>query len=106
MNLKKVGGGGSSNWGEMVKVARAHNAFLLRQIEIINPGIIILGLSWGELIEELIKDVEWKKSGHGIFICKWKGCRVINFYHPSARNAPSAAYALLEKVISSESFKG
>ena len=58
-----------------------------------------MGLSWNGLRERLFPHVVWRASGYAVDIGDWEGRKLIDFYHPSARNAPAAAYCLLEKVL-------
>ncbi len=106
MNLKKSAGKGTSEYSTMIKVLenREEKKYILDEIKIIDPEIIILGLTWKELSIELINDIEWTNSGYQILIGKWGKRKVINFYHPSSRNAPSAAYSLLQNIVRSKEF--
>ncbi len=116
VNVKKTGGGGTSEYHSFMQEAlgapddvQAQDrsaARVLKQLDIIDPQVIVLGLSWPGLIERLFKkEVEWKPTGHGINVGNWKGRRLIDFYHPSIQGAPTAYYYLLEKVWRSEAFK-
>ena len=107
MNLKKSGGGGVANQKEICKIAERDKDLILEQIDIIAPEIIVLGLSWGKLRNIIFENEvkEWESSSHGILLGKYKDSKVIDYYHPSARNAPPAAYYLLEKIINSKAFK-
>ncbi|MDF0714845.1 hypothetical protein PY092_01690 [Muricauda sp. 334s03] len=105
MNVKKIGGGGKSNYSEMEKHLLQNKEWLLKQIEIIEPDIIITGLTWGKLRNKLFDTVEWKSSGYNITIGRYKNSKIIDFYHPSARNAAAASYSLLGNVISSKRFQ-
>lgn len=113
VNVKKTGGEGLSEYKPFMLEAFGANseeqgtstARVLDQIDIIDPQVIILGLSWESLRQLLFPDVEWKPTGCGIDVGTWKRRRLIDFYHPSAKNAPPASYALLEKVWRSDVFK-
>ncbi len=107
MNIKKSGGGGNSTLEIMMNFVTDINlAFLINEIEIIEPEIIILGISWLELRDRLFPKIEFIRSGYGIEIGKFNNAKIIDFYHPSSRTAPAAAYCLLQNVIRSERFKG
>jgi len=101
MNLKKTGGKGKSDWYEMTRHLREDKLFILEQIKIIEPTVIITGFSWKELRDGLFEGVKWTKSGYDIEVGDFNGVPVIDFYHPSSRNAPAAAYSLLENVFRS-----
>lgn len=103
MNLKKSGGTGNSSLEEMCTYAERDRDLIIKEINLINPDIIILGLSWEKLINSVFNrdEMGWTNTGHGVWKGNYNGADVIVFYHPSARNAPPAAYYLLEKVIKS-----
>lgn len=109
MNVKKSGGGGTvedvKRFNELVS---SQIEFIHHQIKVIEPEIIILSLSHSEFLTELlfpnIKD-KWKPSGYQIPIARMNGYRIINYYHPSARNVAAAAYSLLQNVVRSERFR-
>jgi len=104
MNVKKSGGGENSNKAVMKAYAKRDFEFIHQEIVIIEPQIIITGLSWGSLREVVFPNIEWQRSGYEIDIGKYKQAKVIDFYHPSSRNAPSAAYSLLQNVVISGVF--
>jgi len=106
MNLKKIGGNGSSEYDSIHKHVNNELDFLKKQIDIIRPEIIILGLSfWSDIRNIIFQDAEWTRSGYNIEIAKWKNIKIIDFYHPSSRNAPAASYSLLQNIVNSNIFK-
>ena len=107
MNIKKIGGNGTSDQDKLMDFAIRDHGFIRKQIEIIEPEIIVLCLSWGKLEDSLFPEIktEWKDCGYDIFVASYKGVKYISFYHPSARNAPAAAYSLLQNVVRSEVFR-
>jgi len=105
MNIKKVGGGGKSKFDRIMYHVKKSYDFIHREIDIIDPEIIILGITWKEIRTELFPDLEWKDSGYDIAIAKYKKTKIIDFYHPSSRNAPAAAYSLMQNIIRSKAFK-
>jgi hypothetical protein len=106
VNVKKTGGGGSSVLSELLPHAIRDKDLVLEQLRIIDPQVIILGLSDPPVLRDaLFPKVVWKKSGYQIPLGHWEGRVLIDFYHPSAHNAPAAAYCLLEKVMSSKAYK-
>lgn len=109
MNIKKTGGQGSSQIKDIINHIENDEIYRLihKEIVIINPDIVILGLSKRKLRNKLFPGVEWKDSGYDVAIglLKEVNARVIDFYHPSSRNAPSASYSLLQNIINSEKFK-
>lgn len=107
MNIKKTGGGGSCNGGVVIDHFNQNSHYLKEQIEIIAPDIIILCLSWNQVVRDgLFGKLEWIKSGYDINVARWNTTKLIDFYHPSSRTAPAASYSLLQNIINSSVFKG
>lgn len=105
MNVKKSGGTGSSDKNTINKYIERDKEFIDRQIEIIDPEVIIIGMSWASTVDLLFPDLKWTKSGYAINLARFKKSKVIDFYHPSARNGVAASYSLLQNVIRSRTFK-
>jgi len=108
MNIKKLGGGSNAIHKNLVahlKVGR-HCHFIREQIRIIDPDLIILGFSSHKrLIEMVFPDIKLNQCGYYIEVAKLGKSKVIDFYHPSSRTGPPAAYSLLQNVINSNVFK-
>lgn len=108
MDVKKSAGKGSANHDLVLKAITDHREQLLRQIEIIQPELIVSSLVERELMEALFEsqpgDIQWQKSGYVRCIFKWKGIPVIDFYHPSGQGAPAAIYSLLQNIVRSPQF--
>lgn len=104
MNIKKIGGGGVSEKKRMKEHAESNFKNIHRQIEIISPEIIITGTSWNQLTRMIFPNMDWRKSGYDVWIGKFNDAKVIDFYHPSSRTAPSASYSLLGNIFTSEKF--
>lgn len=106
LNIKKTGGIGNSSGAIIGQHCDLNHKFLLKEIEIINPDIIILSLSFNLNIPmKIFGDIEWQLSGYDIKVARWKNSRLIDFYHPSSRNGPAASYSLLQNVVQSKAFK-
>lgn len=113
VNVKKTGGAGSTKFDTYMRALGASDkqqailAELVREeLRIIAPDVIIMGLTWEPLRKLLFPDVQWQPTGYTVEVGQWEGRTLIDFYHPSARNAPAAAYCLLEKVMESAAFLG
>ena len=105
MDVKKTGGGGKSKKSVIdFHIERDFN-LIHKEIKIINPEIIVTGLSWKSTRDLLFPDVQWKECGYHIKVGKYDNRKVIDFYHPSSRNVPSASYSLLQNVVRSRTFK-
>jgi hypothetical protein len=98
MNIKKIGGGLTENKGIMIEHAIANYDNIHKEISIIDPDLIVLGVSGDPLRKTIFPNVQWEKSGHGIDIGLFYNIKVIDFYHPSSRSAPAATYSLLKQV--------
>lgn len=111
MNIKKSGGKSSSKETEINVYLEKHHDLILEQIEIIEPTIIIQGLTWESTIDKLYSkgEVKWKATGHGTYVGRFRynniDTKIIDFYHPSSQGSAVALYYLLEKVYNSGVFK-
>lgn len=106
MNVKKIGGIGLSSEADIREHFTKNKLYIIEEIEIINPDIIILGLSFDETYHNnLYQDINWITSGYNVKIGKYNNIRFIDFYHPSVRFSPSATYSLLQNVYQSKAFQ-
>jgi len=106
MNVKKSGGVGSANRDDIYQLVCKHREFITEEIRIIDPDIILLGLSFDKrLATELFGPLDWQPSGYSIDVAPLGKARIIDFYHPSSRNVGAAAYSLLQNVIRSMTFR-
>jgi len=104
MNIKKSGGGTSVK-EELIEHLNENYHFIIKQIRIIDPEIIILGLSWSELSEGIFGETNWSKTGYSKLVKKHGNAKVIEFYHPSSRMPGVASYSLLQNIIQSEVYE-
>lgn len=101
MNLKKIGGKSVSFRKEIEQHIIEDRSYLQRQIEIINPDLIIGSVTHYRSWQLLFEAHEYSKSGYGIKLLKWQHYPIIDFYHPSARGGRASYYALLKLVFES-----
>ena len=103
MNLKKVGGGNQADPREIRRFTERNQAFLRRQIRIIDPDIIVGGIGESSLWSVLFPGIEFKPSGFDIGVAyvavNEKKVPVIDFYHPSYRVPRAMSYCLLGRVL-------
>lgn len=106
MNIKKSSGSGVSDKKEMREKTKPVVGLVKKQIDIIAPDLIILGLSWSSLRDQLFPELagNWIDSGWDVAVARSGKAKVIDFYHPSSRNVPAASLALLEKVMKGKAF--
>lgn len=105
VNIKKTGGGGKADDGNIMQHAIQYRELLHEQLSEIAPHIIVMGLSVPSVRNAAFPELKWKSSGYYCDVAIWKNIKLIDFYHPSSRNAPSASYSLLQNIINSEAFK-
>lgn len=104
VNVKKSGGGGNAVYEDIKNHTCRFKEMIYKEIEIIEPEFIVLGLSWPDIRNDLFPG-KWGKSGYGIEISKYNGAKVIDFFHASARGSASAYYCLLQSVFQSDKFR-
>ncbi len=106
MNMKKSGGKGSTVFKDFMKVVMSTKDRIHEEIEIIDPDIIVGCGLYNTAWNEVFGIEEWKESGYGKNITRWKNVRIINYYHPSNRFPGAMNYALLGQIYQSKAFKG
>ncbi|MDI9311293.1 MAG: hypothetical protein QM535_13870 [Limnohabitans sp.] len=104
MNINKTGGVGTASNQELKNHIDKSKSYILKQIEIINPEIIISCIG-DDLNDYLFSEKNWSKSGFAIWVKKYENAKLISFLHPSARSFASAPYCLLKSVFESQPFK-
>lgn len=107
INIKKDAGGSSVAASTITTTFKNDKEFIWKQINIINPDIIINCQSFNDHVTDnlYVSDTPWIKMEYGTHIKNWKGRKVIDFYHPSSRTPPPASYALLKDIFLSKPFQ-
>ncbi len=107
MNVKKSGGGSITDNRKMYKIVKPQCKFILKEVNIIEPDIIVASLSFAEpLIKDIFGKVTFINSGYNdIKIGKYNKSKIISFYHPSSRKAPVDMYNLLQNVVRLDAFQ-
>ena len=106
MNVKKSAGIGKSNTKTIREHIKTCHNFILDEINIIQPEIIILGLSFDKSIRKILFDnLKMVNSNYNIHVAKWGNCKIVDFYHPSSLTPPAASYSLLQNVFQSSIYK-
>jgi hypothetical protein len=104
INLKKSGGGGFVNHDILNQHIIKNKNFIIKQIEIINPEVIIGGLGRTSYWSLFLDNLGWLSSGYDIKIAKWKNIKLVDFYHPSYQVPRAMSYCLLKSVLTSSAF--
>lgn len=86
MNVNKRGGGSSVDWTRLIRYAKEYKDFIKREIEIINPDVIVCGGTYWLLLSQIygIKDEKWDARQEMFNYLDGK-IKVYNMWHPSAR---------------------
>ena len=105
MNLKKTGGLGSVDWRKLQSITERDKDFLRKQIEIIDPEVVVGGIGDSSLWSVLFPNITLQDCGFDIRVASVGCMKVIDFYHPSYRIPRAMSYSLLGRVFQSEKFK-
>lgn len=113
MNLRKTGGYGTADWGEITRHVNKTRDFLRDQILIIDPTLIVTcfpGDAYGDAWPALFEDypsIKWAHSGYEENkIGRWNDkCRILEFVHPSARYPKAMMFAYLARIVSGRHFR-
>lgn len=97
LNLKKIGGAGNSNISEICMYAKQIRHELIDQITIINPDIIIGGVSSFKVWDSLFGRSDMTEISETGFL--WRNKHVLHFYHPSARKSNLFLYEELKRRL-------
>lgn len=98
INLKKASGVSSINGKELYTYYTSGFVHLQKQIQIINPTIIICCLGWDGYIKELLTDPEEIFIGRRTHYKKGETI-ALNYYHPSFRASKEKSYKNLSELL-------
>ena len=97
VNVKKSNGGSKSEYEDLKKYALEDRLEIKRELEIIQPDIIVCGnnLSLLKLVlgEELQNDDTWDNM-----LALWKGTLVLDYYHPAVHYPNRVNYYALMAI--------
>ena len=105
MNLKKVGGTGSADYEKIQCVTDRDKDLRRRQIEIIDPDVIIGGIGNSSLWFLIFPEITFQNYAFDIPVARVGRTRIIDFYHPLYRVPRAMSYSLLGRVFQSDEFK-
>lgn len=104
MNLKKIGGGANADHEAIAQTVNQDKKFILEEIRIINPDIIIGGVGATNIWRTLFDGIKFERC-YDILIAKHGSYKIIDYYHPSYRVPRAMNYSLLQNVVNSNEFE-
>ena len=105
MNLKKSGGKASADHDAIAQTLKEEQKYILEEINIISPEVIIGGIGCREYWKYIFPEVQFKDSGFDIKVARANRYKIIDYYHPSYRVPRSMSYSLLSMVSNSDVFR-
>lgn len=96
-NLKKSGGTGSSKYEVIKKHALEHKDLWTKEIEIIQPDIVVCGGTF-QIVQEIL-GFDYKPCASGANIGQALGTKFLDFYHPMYRISPKLLYAYFKETM-------
>ena len=94
VNIKKSNGEKSSNDNDLQQFINLDKEKIKREIELINPDIIICGKTF-KFLKQIIDDIEIYDNS---LIAKWKNILIIDYYHPAGRYPNKVNYYSLLSI--------
>ena len=94
VNIKKSNGEKKSNNEDLQQFINLDKERIKKEIELINPDIIICGKTF-YFLEQILDDI--KKYDNSL-IAKWKNILIIDYYHPAARYPNKVNYYSLLSI--------
>jgi len=83
MNLKKTPGGSKAQSKKIGEFAKRNRDYVIREIELISPQVIICG-GVGLILKEVINPAgDWRNTAKGLRYFHWNGIPVLDYKHPS-----------------------
>ena len=98
VNIKKTGGGGSSDWDELVEHTKKNKYLLLEEIKIINPDIIICGGTFW-IIEKVFNDFKVEESKCGVHYAVYNEKVFLDFVHPAYQVKHAMMYSYFKDCM-------
>ncbi|HET7922618.1 MAG TPA: hypothetical protein VFM15_07685 [Gammaproteobacteria bacterium] len=105
MNLKKSGGAATVDHDKLGKVVDEERSYILEEIGIISPDILIGGVGSQAIWLKLFQNIAFKRSGFDIDVARVGKTKIIDYYHPSYRVPRAMSYAHLSRIVGSQPFR-
>lgn len=98
-NLKKSGGGGSSDMADILSYAKHSSELWTKEIKLINPDIVVCCGTFS-IVKEVL-DLQTEVCESGALYGDAFGTRFVEFVHPVYRISPRIVYAYLKETMNS-----
>jgi hypothetical protein len=85
INLKKSNGISISRNSDLIEYIKKDKKFIKKQIEIINPNIILCGYTGDMLFQYVFEDDSYIEKYKSEYIIEYNGKPYINYYHPARK---------------------
>ncbi len=96
LNIKKSNGKSSSENDDLKKYVTSDKDFILKQIELINPDIILCGNTGQFLFPEIFS--ECNKIENTQWFYRWKERMIIDYWHPANQYPDELCYYALGQL--------
>lgn len=97
VNVKKSNGLAESEGEDLWKYVHADKDLLKKEIELINPDIILCGYTFGMLSEVLGDELEMDGTADTMYAF-WKNKLIIDYYHPACHYPNRVNYYALMTI--------
>lgn len=112
MNINKRGGLSSVNWKVLNNYAKTYRDFIKKEIELIDPDIIVCCGTYWTLVDQIYgeydkKKAEWNDEGGYKYKLKInnKDVMLYNMWHPSARKSDEGYKERFYSIYNHENYK-
>ena len=85
VNIKKSAGVSTSDKKDLIAWAEKDRDFLNKQIELINPEIILCGYTCDILFKNIFQERNYKNLYVSHYCLKYRGMTIIDFWHPARK---------------------
>lgn len=99
INVKKTGGGSSSNKATLLNYIEVSRDLLQQQITGIDPDLIICCFRYDCFVNKLFDVAMERVPPNHYSLGTWQGKRVINFYHPSSRKGKKFLFDQIREAV-------
>jgi hypothetical protein len=95
INLKKSNGNSVSKNSNLIDYAKKDKKLIIKQIEMINPNIVLCGYTADILFQYIFEDNSYVEKYKSEYVIEYNGKPYINFYHPARKAKKEEEYTRL-----------